>query len=82
MYYRGSIYLVKYAGLVTCYDAGNGEKHFREKLGVRGYYCASSVASDGKIYLRTAKHMMAIRRVIGRSASFEQRLACKTEASI
>jgi len=59
LYYRGNIYLVKYAGLVTCYDTGNGEKHFREKLGVRGYYCASSVAADGKIYLRTAKHMMA-----------------------
>ncbi len=50
LYYRGHIYLVKFAGVVSCFDAKSGEKLFREKIGARGYYFASPVAADGKIY--------------------------------
>ena len=50
LYYRGHIYLVKFAGVVSCFDAKSGEKLFREKIGTRGYYFASPVAADGKIY--------------------------------
>ena len=50
LYYRGHIYLVKFGGVVSCFDAKSGEKLFREKIGARGYYYASPVAADGKIY--------------------------------
>jgi len=50
LYYRGHIYLVKFAGVVSCFDAKSGKKLFREKIGARGYYYGSPVAADGKIY--------------------------------
>jgi len=60
LYYRGHIYLVMYDGIVSCFDAKNGGKIFREKLGVRGYYFASPVAGDGKIYLCSHKGVVAV----------------------
>jgi outer membrane protein assembly factor BamB len=36
-------------GIVTCVDAKTGELVWRERLG--GFYSASPVAGDGKIYL-------------------------------
>ena len=38
-------------GLVSCFTAATGERHFAERLGSgRGGFTASSVAADGKIY--------------------------------
>ena len=50
LYYRGHIYLVMFGGVVSCFNADSGEKLFREKIGARGYYYASPVAAEGKIY--------------------------------
>ena len=49
--YEGRIYLVKHRGIVTCLDAATGNKIYTEKLGTSGYYCASPVAADDKIYV-------------------------------
>jgi outer membrane protein assembly factor BamB len=50
LYYRGHIYLVKYGGVVSCFNAENGEKIYREMIEARGYYFASPVAADNKVY--------------------------------
>ena len=49
--YRGRVYLVKHRGIVTCLDAATGDRIYSDRLGTAGYYCASPVAGDGKIYL-------------------------------
>jgi outer membrane protein assembly factor BamB len=49
--YRGRIYLIKHRGIVTCLDAATGNKIYTARLGTSGYYCASPVAADGKIYV-------------------------------
>jgi len=46
--YRGVIYLCKNNGVLTAYDAGSGEKIYRERL--PGSFTASPVAADGHIY--------------------------------
>ena len=60
LYYIGHVYLVKYGGVVSCFDAKSGDKVFREKLGVRGYYYASPVAGDSKIYLSSHKGVVVV----------------------
>lgn len=49
--YRGLLYCCNDAGVLTCYDAKTGERHYRERIGV-GYsgFTSSGVASEGKLF--------------------------------
>src|SRR4030095_7614233 len=50
--YRGLVYIVKYNGILTVYDAKTGERKYQERLaGGTSAFTASPVAADGKIYL-------------------------------
>jgi outer membrane protein assembly factor BamB len=49
LYYDGLLYMTNEVGIVTCADAGTGERVWRHRLG--GVFFASPVAGDGKIYL-------------------------------
>jgi outer membrane protein assembly factor BamB len=49
LYYDGLLYMTNEIGIVTCADAGTGERVWRHRLG--GVFFASPVAGDGKIYL-------------------------------
>jgi len=50
--YRGLVYIVKFNGVLTAFDARTGERKFQERLaGGTAAFTASPVASDGKIYL-------------------------------
>lgn len=52
LYYKGKIWLIKNGGLLTCYDAKNGNPIINEeRIGAGGDYYASPVAGDNKIYL-------------------------------
>lgn len=46
--YRNRLYLVQDSGLLTCYNAGDGQKTWTKRL--RGPFTASLVAADGRIY--------------------------------
>lgn len=46
--YRNRLYLISDAGFVTCYNPGNGQPIWRQRL--RGVFTASLVAADGRIY--------------------------------
>lgn len=48
--YRGRLYTVKNGGIMSCYSAGDGNLHFRSRLGAAGSYYASPVAGDGKVF--------------------------------
>ena len=50
--YRGLVYIVKYNGVLTVYDAKTGEVKYQERLaGGTSAFTASPVAADGKVYL-------------------------------
>ena len=50
--YHGLVYIVKFNGVLTVYDAKTGEKKFQERLaGGTSAFTASPVASDGKVYI-------------------------------
>jgi hypothetical protein len=50
--YRGSIFLVKDGGLLSCFDAATGAAKFElQRLGLDGSFYASPVAANGHIYL-------------------------------
>jgi outer membrane protein assembly factor BamB len=50
--YQGLVYIVKYQGILTVYDAKTGERKFQERLaGGTSAFTSSPVAADGKIYL-------------------------------
>jgi outer membrane protein assembly factor BamB len=47
--YEGLVYVTNEIGVVTCADAGTGERVWQHRLG--GVFFASPVAGDGKVYL-------------------------------
>jgi len=50
--YRGLVYIVKFNGVLSVYDARTGERRFQERLaGGTSAFTASPVASGGKVYL-------------------------------
>lgn len=50
--YRGIVYIVKYNGVLTAFDAKTGERKYQERLaGGTSAFTASPVANDGRIYL-------------------------------
>ena len=50
--YRGLVYIVKFNGVLSVYDARTGERRFQQRLaGGTAAFTASPVASDGKVYL-------------------------------
>lgn len=48
--YRGQYVLIKDGGIVTSYDATNGEELYVRRLGVTSQYYASPVAANGYLY--------------------------------
>jgi outer membrane protein assembly factor BamB len=50
LYYQGRLYLVKNGGLVSCFDATTGKLLYRQRLGTGGFFYASPVAADGRVY--------------------------------
>jgi outer membrane protein assembly factor BamB len=50
--YRGLVYIVKFNGVLSAFDAKTGERKFQERLaGGTAAFTASPVAGDGKVYL-------------------------------
>lgn len=50
--YQGLVYIVKYQGILTVYDAKTGERQFQQRLaGGTSAFTSSPVAANGKVYL-------------------------------
>jgi outer membrane protein assembly factor BamB len=50
--YRGLVYIVKYNGILTVFDAKTGDRKYQERLaGGTSAFTASPIANDGKVYL-------------------------------
>ncbi|MFN0135333.1 MAG: PQQ-binding-like beta-propeller repeat protein [Phycisphaerae bacterium] len=52
IYYRGRIYVAYDKGFIAAFDAGTGERLYRERIGEGGVsITASPLAADGKLYV-------------------------------
>ena len=60
LYYNGRLYTFKDGGLVFCRVAETGELLYSERLGTLGYYYASPVAADQKIYIASAEGVVVV----------------------
>jgi outer membrane protein assembly factor BamB len=50
--YRGIVYIVKYNGVLSAYDAKTGEVRYQQRLaGGTSAFTSSPIAADGKVYL-------------------------------
>ena len=50
--YRGIVYIVKYNGVLSAYDAKTGEVKFQQRLADgKSAFTSSPIAADGKVYL-------------------------------
>jgi len=50
--YRGILYIVKYNGVLSAYDATTGEVKYQQRLADgKSAFTSSPVAADGKVYL-------------------------------
>jgi outer membrane protein assembly factor BamB len=48
--YGDCLYICGYNGILACYNARTGERLYEQRLGQGGFFSASPVAGDGKIY--------------------------------
>ena len=48
--YRGLVYIIKYNGVLTVYDAKTGEQKLQQRIGSAAF-TASPIAADGKVYV-------------------------------
>jgi outer membrane protein assembly factor BamB len=48
VHYQGLIYTASEGGIITCLDAGTGERVYQQRTG--GVFTASPIAADGRIY--------------------------------
>ncbi|HYO80400.1 MAG TPA: PQQ-binding-like beta-propeller repeat protein [Bryobacteraceae bacterium] len=54
LYFNGHIYTVQNGGIVFCRKARTGELVYSGRLGALGYYYASPVAADNKVYFASS----------------------------
>ena len=56
LFYRGRLYTVKNGGLMSCYDAKNGQPFYQdERLDAAGDYYSSAVACGDRIFIASQK---------------------------
>jgi outer membrane protein assembly factor BamB len=65
--YRGHLYVLSNAGILTCHDAATGAEVYKERAGGSSY-TASPVAADGRIYLTSEQGDV---RVVQAGADFK-----------
>ena len=63
LFYRGRVYALNSAGILTCAEAKDGALLWQERL--KGPYSASPVAADGKIYCVNEDGVASVVRVEG-----------------
>jgi outer membrane protein assembly factor BamB len=60
LFYNGRLYTFQNGGIVTCRAAKTGELVYSGKLGAGGYYYASPVAADQKIYIASEEGVVVV----------------------
>jgi outer membrane protein assembly factor BamB len=60
LYYNGRIYTVQNGGIVYCRVAKTGALLYSGRLGALGYYYASPVAADHKVYIASADGVVVV----------------------
>jgi outer membrane protein assembly factor BamB len=60
LYYNGRLYTFKNGGIIFCRVAKTGEVVYRGQLVAPGYYYASPVAADQKIYLASEEGLVVV----------------------
>jgi outer membrane protein assembly factor BamB len=60
LFYRDRLYLVKNGGIASCFDPKSGKLIYRERLGAGGFFYASPVAADGKIYMASFNGVLVV----------------------
>jgi outer membrane protein assembly factor BamB len=58
--YQGKLYVVKNGGMASCFDAATGKLLYRQRLGADGFYYASPMAADGKIYVASYNGVVVV----------------------
>ena len=60
LHYRGLLFLVRDAGIMTTLDGQTGKRHKQGRLRGRGRYYASPVAGDGKVYFASCNGTVTV----------------------
>ena len=60
LYYNGRLYTFQNGGIVYCRVATTGELFYTARLGVPGYYYASPVAADQKVYIASEEGVVVV----------------------
>jgi outer membrane protein assembly factor BamB len=63
LFYDGLVYMVKNGGIISCLEAKTGGLKYQSKLGAGGPYYSSPVVGDGKIYVASARGVIAVFKV-------------------
>ena len=77
--YRGMVYTVRNGGILCCYDAASGKRHFQKRLPGGGNYYASPVAANGRVYFASEKGVVS---VIAANNEYELLFSCEFDEKI
>ena len=60
--YRGRLYVCSNNGILACYDARTGKRHFQKRITQDGAqsFTASPVAADGRIYFTSEEGVVVV----------------------
>ena len=58
--YRDLVYTVRNGGILCCYDANTGKRHFQNRLPGGGNYYSSPIAVNGKVYFASEKGVVSV----------------------
>jgi len=58
--YNNHIYMIKNGGTISCFNAKNGNRLYREKLGASGIYFSSPIVAGGRIYIASYKGIVTV----------------------
>jgi outer membrane protein assembly factor BamB len=60
LYYKNHIYVIRDGGIVSCFNAEDGELIYQKKLGIAGAYFSSPIVVNDRIYAASRKGVVTV----------------------
>jgi outer membrane protein assembly factor BamB len=60
LYYKNRIYIIRDGGIVSCFNAEDGELIYQERLGAAGAYFSSPILANEKIYVASRNGIVSV----------------------
>jgi outer membrane protein assembly factor BamB len=60
LFFKDHVYMIKNGGVISCFNAQNGQLIYREKLGASGTYFSSPIVVNNRIYVASRSGIVTV----------------------